>query len=542
MTTKSPVTDSKKSSVIIASISAIVYLCLVAVGLFFHENWGDEVQQWLLVRDLDFPGLLSHLKGEGHMLPWYLIILPFAKLGFPLKTVNIISAVLVSAATGLILWKAPFEWYKKALFIFCPAMVYYFPVISRCYALVPLAIIFTALSYKNRHEKPMRFLLSLILLANTHMLMWGMVAAIASEYFFEFLGNTKNMSKDSVRKEVLAIVSAAVILLITLLPLIIGTNGNSTVTFELSKLGYVFESFLINSIHIFPLCFKIEMLGLLLVFVAILFFILEFIKIGKHTFTMLFSILFQLIIYACMYYTSEQKAMLFFMIVFYFHWVNRINPRPFAVLNKLSLKSVLSKANSVLAMALLIVSILNSFYFIFEMEMKQPYSNAPYLARYMEENIPDNSVILIGNEFYIAVSVQGYLSENSEIKFYDLIKQEYYTYVTWDDTNSQMTSKENLLNTIDQFDSSTNLYYLQSTSNISQNDEVSLVLSLVDDKILTPVYMASDSYYNEDYVLYRVNRKNKKPGNYSSASFFVSLIIKSAVLVPVFASFLRIRY
>ena len=73
----------------------IIYFLIIStisfITIFFHEAWRDEAQQWLLVKNMSLIELISFLKYEGHFLLWYLIIMPFAKLGFPYITQNIIS-------------------------------------------------------------------------------------------------------------------------------------------------------------------------------------------------------------------------------------------------------------------------------------------------------------------------------------------------------------------------------------------------------------------------------------------------------------------
>lgn len=152
-----------------------VYIILTFTFIFFHEQWRDEAQAWLISRDLSFTGIISQLKYEGHFLIWYLILMPFAKSGLPFITTNIISTILVCISVWIILTKSPLKSYQKGLFIFSAPMLYLYPTISRCYAILPLAICLTAYFYKDRKEKPIRYILAIALLANTHVIMLGMV-------------------------------------------------------------------------------------------------------------------------------------------------------------------------------------------------------------------------------------------------------------------------------------------------------------------------------------------------------------------------------
>jgi len=160
-----------KINIIFFSIFAIISFIMI----FFHEAWRDEAQQWLIARDLNVKELVNHLKYEGHFILWYLILMPFAKLGFPYITQNIISWLFVVVAMGIFMIKAPLKNHIKILTLFLYGNLYLFPIISRCYCLIPLAIVLLAIFYKDRKERPIRYMLSLVLLANTHVIMLGMV-------------------------------------------------------------------------------------------------------------------------------------------------------------------------------------------------------------------------------------------------------------------------------------------------------------------------------------------------------------------------------
>ena len=125
------------------------------------------------------------MKYEGHFLLWYLILMPFAKLGFPYYTTNIISWLITCISVWLILDKAPFKFYKRVLLIFTFPLLYLYPIISRCYCLIPLAIVLMSIFYKDRKEKPLKYLISIVLLANTHVIMLGMVGIVLLDYIWE---------------------------------------------------------------------------------------------------------------------------------------------------------------------------------------------------------------------------------------------------------------------------------------------------------------------------------------------------------------------
>ena len=96
------------------NILIFVLWCLFAlIGLFHHELWRDETQVWCLVRDVNFFDLFAATRIEGHPMLWYLLVLPFAKLGLPVESMQFLSFALVGSAVALMLWKSPFSNFEK---------------------------------------------------------------------------------------------------------------------------------------------------------------------------------------------------------------------------------------------------------------------------------------------------------------------------------------------------------------------------------------------------------------------------------------------
>ena len=132
---------------------------------------------------------------------------------FPFFVVNIISWLFVLIAVGIILWKAPFSKINKTLIIFSFPILYLCPVISRCYSLIPLSIVLLSIFYKDRMEKPFRYILSIVLLANTHIIMLGMVVVLSLEFIIEFIKNKQNLSEEDRKKIIKCIILEIVLLM-----------------------------------------------------------------------------------------------------------------------------------------------------------------------------------------------------------------------------------------------------------------------------------------------------------------------------------------
>ena len=151
-------------------------LGVIVIGIF-HEPWFDEAQAWSIARTASYHDIIFEVGHyEGHPPLWYLLLSPFAKLGAPyelsLKAVNL---VICAAAVWVILYRSPFPKVVRCMIPFSFFFFYQTAVICRPYSLVLLATVLLAVTYKSRNEKPLRYILSMLLLCASHA--YGLVLA-----------------------------------------------------------------------------------------------------------------------------------------------------------------------------------------------------------------------------------------------------------------------------------------------------------------------------------------------------------------------------
>ena len=85
---------SEKFNKIFNTSLLLVFVVLIFLTMINHELWRDEAQAWLVVRDLSPLGIIDHVKTEGHPLLWYAVLFPFAKLHFPVFSMQVVSFLL----------------------------------------------------------------------------------------------------------------------------------------------------------------------------------------------------------------------------------------------------------------------------------------------------------------------------------------------------------------------------------------------------------------------------------------------------------------
>ena len=159
----------KKRENIILTILLAGYLVFNGILLAGHELWRDEANVWLIARELSPIQLFREIRYQGHPCLWYLIVMPFAKLGFPFKTICALSFIVMAFGAGIFTFRAPFHPITKFVCLLSPIFSYYYSVVARNYCLIALLLILLARYYPKRNEKPWFYglLLGLLVQADT---------------------------------------------------------------------------------------------------------------------------------------------------------------------------------------------------------------------------------------------------------------------------------------------------------------------------------------------------------------------------------------
>ena len=449
------------------------------------------------------------MKYEGHFLLWYIIILPFAKLGFPYFSMNIVSWIITCISVWLILDKAPFKFYKKALLIFTLPLLYLYPVVSRCYCLIPLAIVLMCMFYKDRKEKPFRYLISVVILANTHVIMLGMVGVVLLEFLFELYKDSKNENRIEIKKRIKSFIITVVLLILSMLPLLsclttnseIGEDGNLAIkvfnTFIYYPLELVIKLFLHSKINIIIAAIVIVTAS------ATLFFesknnLLCYIKI-------FICVLWQCAIYSFIYTLSDQRAATIIFILLYYKWIYKCNETKYGKYEK--------RIVNIGWIILLVLNIFTGLLFVAKYEFNYNYSNAFELGNYINENIKENSVILNGPRAEFNSSIIPYI--NKDVKFYQIEGERYFSYTIWDEINKLEVNFEDIKNLKKHFDKEDNLYYVycygkfsKENPDINKNEQNMIDECMQKGIFKLEYYTETISITNENYILYKIDLTN----------------------------------
>lgn len=153
--------------------------------LILHEPWRDEANVWLMARELSPVQLFREIKYQGHPCLWYLLMMPFAKIGLPFRTIEILSLLIMGVSAGIFWWKGPLHRAAKVFCLFSPIFTYFYPVIARNYCLIALLLVLLAWQYPERGKHCVRYGLLLGLLVQADTIAIPVAGLISAMWFME---------------------------------------------------------------------------------------------------------------------------------------------------------------------------------------------------------------------------------------------------------------------------------------------------------------------------------------------------------------------
>ncbi|MBO5372560.1 MAG: hypothetical protein J6A75_07560 [Lachnospiraceae bacterium] len=417
---------NEKKNWIIAGIFCF-FAAVTVFSVWHHEYWRDEVQAWCLVRDLSVREIFAQLKIEGHPALWFLVILPFAKIGLPIEALSVLTLGIILTAAYILLKKAPFEYWLKTLILFSSVMLYYNSVIARVYALIILIVFCIAACYENRFKKPFWYCFFIFLLSQTHVVMAGLVIMLWLMYMEELFEKKKSVKywANSIQ------------IPLGLILVILELMGNGRTSAE-GIFGRIFFD-IKGSIQEFfrQLQFSIELAAgveistgiFYLLFVIIVLCGICFFKgYWREILIIAGGIGAQIFIAAFIYATIRQRAILVFLTIVFGYWI--------CLQRKKELNGASDNTNGMAVwmqrymVSLLVIVGCISFYTTYlgmVDDYRRSYSGAKEIAEYVEENLPKNAVIVSN----VSVNITGISGCCASIRLWDPATDTFFSYVDW---------------------------------------------------------------------------------------------------------------
>lgn len=121
-----------------------VYVLLMALGLWKHEMWLDELQVWQIAKASPSLGdIFPKIRYEGHPGLWQCLIWVLTRFCDDPQSMKVLQWLFVASYSAIFLRCAPFSIRLKALFLFSYLFVYDYALFSRNYA-VEIVLLFMA--------------------------------------------------------------------------------------------------------------------------------------------------------------------------------------------------------------------------------------------------------------------------------------------------------------------------------------------------------------------------------------------------------------
>lgn len=499
-------------------INLVVMLCysiITFIILLFHESWRDEAQAWLIARNLNIIDIFGQMKYEGHPVIWYLILVPFAKLGLPYIFVKIVSWLICNIAVWLILKKAPFNLILKILFIFSMPMIYLYPSISRSYCLIPLAITIVAIYFGQRHEKTIQYILSILFLANTHVIMYGMVGILLLLFYIEeLIQNRKTNLKEQKKKVYISLIVIIVGLILTLIPILISMTTNTDVS--LTSNTSIFEDTKLKMENAYEKimtgCFGENELILKIVAIALIILLCYEIRYHfKNALVIICTEGLQFLIYTYVYMGSEQRVSTLILLIMFIFWIqndeklnkdnvketNRelINDQKY--IKKQRRKEKLTDIAEYILVFVLTINVVNGMVAV-NKEIKTTYSSSYETAEWIKENLEDDSIFICTN-MPLSSAIIPYIDKEV---FWSPQTLDYFSFTSWDENYRTGYSLRDLQKRVkDNFEADQNLYLIYTYD----FDEMTMNFLEIQGYI-TEIF-ESDVSVQEKYTIYKIEQK-----------------------------------
>ena len=353
----------------------------------------DEAHAWLIAEHFNIFQIIEIMNNEGHYLLWYLVIMPFAKfnLFYPIS-IQCINWLFTIGAVYLIWKKSPFSTLLKIVITFsCPFLNVY-PMYARCYSIGIFLLFLSACLYSKRLEHPYKYLIILVLCANTNMIFCFLSCILAGCFLYDLIKS--NVSN----KIILTIIS------ILILNLILWYFQFSSVIVPHYAIK-IRPNMVVYLLGIMPLYNIINIIKINLLRMTLMIYFILIYKSKKIFYISLFTIFFYLVLFSSVYYTmhSLHKWLLFILIIF-LYWMYKSE-------RNLDCKNFVEKS------FFEIFIILVFSFFIFSHEKNWHGYNYTKINSNIFTNISDNKL----------VSILPYL-EKQNIKMYDIEGTEYYSF------------------------------------------------------------------------------------------------------------------
>lgn len=437
----------KKRNKLFFLIILLVSAGISLVAVFTHEPFRDEAQAWLIAANSPLSNMINVIRHEGHPFLWFIILKPFAVLGFPYITMHFISWLINALSLYIISYKYKISNVLKLLVVLNPFFLYWFPVVSRNYVLCAFLIVLLGWLYPIRNEKSIAYAISCALLFSTHIIMVGFGISIIVVEIIDLCKMYKD-NKLLLKRKIIAIVIEIFGLLFFIFQIYNTLQTNADVKrYEKSPIDYLYNLLgggfdlstnFVGSDDYTSYFYVYEKMPVDIQFIFGIFFIFTFFSLAlavlKHLRTSLFFYLgigCNVAVQTLVYFVNIQRTGLIFVNLLFLIIVLSAEPPKIKKQRKDNKKDVNINVKLIISTFLCITTVISliispSTYFI--KDFNKNFVGCKDGVKIIQENVPKGSTIICLDDFYCS-SVIPYL-EGDYLFFSPYTKKE-YKYCEW---------------------------------------------------------------------------------------------------------------
>lgn len=409
----------KKWELVLYTLVLLLYVAVNIYLMLCHEAWRDESQAWIVAKQLSWAQIPAICASEGHPCLWFYIIKISIVLGLPFRYFSVISIFFMSLATALLLYKAEFRWFSKILIVLSPLFFYYNPVICRNYSVIMFLICMLCTLWKDRYEKPLLYAIPVFFLFQSHVLIFGLAIGCVFDMCLNLIMNKKQ--RDLKHFGGLLISVTSFVLMLLELRQKSGADHfiNITKDYILNRIkdgNWIYHLFSIT-VELQYGGFDIGLLILLLTFFAVIAFLLmsfdhDFRK--KYIGTGLAYLCGIGVYLGIVIFVRDidhiHMAIVLWMIILFFCWAMR--------------DCIKGYIYEIILVVLCVSFIPKSLIIDPYRDIKGPFSGSKEMAKIIDKNVEDGSVIFVNNNF-LTTSIVAYLSDSRKnFTFWDVDNDE----------------------------------------------------------------------------------------------------------------------
>ncbi|MBQ9245076.1 hypothetical protein IJ182_02280 [bacterium] len=248
-----------------------LYIILLVIIGFHHEQWADEALAWIIARDYSFSHIfIENTKYEGHPFVWYFIlkIILSTHIAPPEKMYNwifIISIAFSGLGIYLFLFKSKFPMIIKCLFPFTFYIFYQHGIIPRNHTLVFPLLAIIACFYLKRLKHPYIYCVLLALLFNISAFTFPIAAVLI---IFWIIDIYKNKETYSIKKYIIPIFILLVVGILTAIHMIPPTDSPYCLSIDFSANKFIDHLWRIAHIYI-PISEKTKNIPIIIICLVI---------------------------------------------------------------------------------------------------------------------------------------------------------------------------------------------------------------------------------------------------------------------------------